>query len=190
MKQRELREQRDRVTEEWYEAIKKFEPVEGADYSWIWDYARYRFEWAFEKTRYVEEKSHSLLKVVLAISAGSWAVFSVLLTSNRPMGLYSAFFAISALVCLVASGYFCLQAASPSDHIYPRGEDKAIQYANVYKSGDAARGRFALIFGDSSEQERFVTYEKGMLVNKGALLAFAAVIAFSLSLLAQLFRLH
>jgi hypothetical protein len=186
MKRRELREQKDRVTREWYDVINSFEPAEGADYSWIWDYARYRLEWAFEKTRYVEEKSQSLLKLVLAISAGSWVVFSALLTTSRPMSLCSAIFAIFALVCLMVSGYFCLQAASPSDHVYPRGEDKAIQYASLYKSADAAKGRFALAIGDSSEQERFLTYEKGILVKRGAILAFVAVIMFSLSLLAQL----
>jgi hypothetical protein len=185
MKKRELEEQRKKITKEWYETINAFEPVEGADYSWVWEYAKYRFEWAFEKTRYVEEKGRSLLKLVLVMGSGSWAVFLVLLNSSRPLGLWSWVFAISALVCLVVSGCFCVKAASPSDHYYPRGEDKAIQYVNFYKSEGVAKGRFALAIGDSSEQERFLTYEKGMLVKRGAIFAFVAVILFGLSLLAQ-----
>jgi hypothetical protein len=128
--------------------------------------------------------------LVLAISAGSWAVFSLLLARNKPISSLAEFFVTSALVCLVISGYFCLQAARPSDHVYPRGEDKAIEYANFYKEEGAAKARFALIFGDSTEQERFVTFEKGRLVNWGTVFVVAAIVAFSLSLFVQLFQLR
>lgn len=87
----------------------------------------------------------------------------VRLSPNRVKKVTSTFFVLAALTCLMASGYFCLRAVSPSDHVYPRGEDIAIKYANFYKNEDAAKGRFALVFGDSSEQERFLTNEKGRL---------------------------
>jgi hypothetical protein len=185
MKNHELPEQKERITKEWYKTIKRFEPIEGAQYSWIWDYAKYRLEWAFEKTRYVEEKSLSLLKLVLAISAGSWAVFTFLATKNLSMGVWSKNFAYLAICCLAASGVFCLMAAWPSEHVYPQSEDKAIECANLYKRDDAARASFALIIGDSSEQERLVTAKKAKLVNIGAGFVLVAVIAFTLSLLAR-----
>jgi hypothetical protein len=181
--------EQNRVTEQWYEAINSFEPLPDKNYSWLLEYSKFRLDWVFEKTRYVEDKSQSLLKLVLAISAASWAVFSILLKVGQPLTPGSVVFSVAALVCLVISGYYSLQAGSPVNHVYPRGEDKAIEYMKFYESEEAAKGRLALLLGDSSEQERLVQIEKGALVNRGAVFAFSAVISFSVSLLCQLISL-
>lgn len=181
-------QERDKVTQEWYRLINEFQPMEGREYGWVLDYARFRLEWAFEKTRYVEEKSQALVKLILAVTAGSWAVFSVLLPGGQPVFMGTTVFAVLALVCLLISTYYTLQASNPADHVYPAGEDKAIEYANFYAGKEAALARFALKLGDSSEQERILTIEKSMQMNRGVCFVVASVISFSLALFAQVFR--
>jgi len=183
-----LSAEKKRITEEWYQTINDYNPIDGVNYSWILDYAKFRLEWVLEKTRYVEEKSQALLRLVLVVSAGSWAVFSVILGTQKSVSVSAAFFTVAALACLLISAYFTIQAAAPVGHIYPRGEDKAILYANFYKNDEAAKGRFALLLGDSSEQERLLTIEKGGQVNRGIVFVFAAAISFSLALFVQVFR--
>jgi len=180
--------EKKKITEEWYNTINKYTPINGIAYTWIFDYAKFRLEWAVEKTRYVEEKGQALLRLVLVISAAAWAVFSAIIATQKSITCGATVFSLAALLCLLISAYFTIQAVSPVDHVYPRGEDKAIGYANFYKDSEAAKGRLALLLGDSSEQERLLTIEKAAQINHGVVFALAAVIAFSLALFAQMFH--
>jgi hypothetical protein len=59
------------ITEKWYGAAGDFKPKTDRDYSWVWEYAKFRFEWAFNNGRYIGEKAISLLQ---HRAAGVWYV--------------------------------------------------------------------------------------------------------------------
>lgn len=176
---------RNDATKAWYEKMNAFDPVEGRRYGWILDYAKFRFEWVFDKTRYVEEKGQGLLKLIVTLSAGAWALLSFLRSTGKPLEPACEILGLAGLAFLLASGYCALKISTPADHVYPRGEDRAIDYANCFAEQEGAMGRFSLLLGDSTEQEMFVTSEKVRWLTRGLRLAYLAACFFTLGLFVQ-----
>ncbi len=154
-----LKHDRNESTKEWYAQIKKFEPVPERNYDWIWEYAKFRFDWSMEKTRYVEEKGTALLKLVFAITAALWVLFGGVLRSTDHISIFTLLLIAVGGFCLILSGGYALRASGPAEHVYPKSEEEAVGYANFYHEQTAALGNFCLQLADSTEQERFVTME-------------------------------
>jgi len=58
----------------WGNETAAFIPREGADFSWVFDYAKYRFAWAESAVALIEGKALNLLRLNLLIVAAGWTL--------------------------------------------------------------------------------------------------------------------
>jgi hypothetical protein len=180
-----LKLQRAKATKDWYAKMEEFKPLPNRSYTWVWEYAKFRLDWSLEKTRYIEEKGNGLLKLVLVIVGAMWVVFGGIVKSGEHVAPDTFALLSAGLFFLALGGYCALKASKPAEHIYPQSEDEAIDYASFYETETMALAKFSLQLGDSAEQERFLTSEKGHYVVRGLRWTLLGVAFFTLALLCE-----
>src|ERR1039458_8078 len=102
-----------------------FEPKSGQDYSWVLDYAKFRFQWAGERVRYIESKCLEILKLLMALGAGIGAALAFFL------GRGTAFNPPSLALLFLAVGFFlvaaqrALSGLKHKESLFPLGDRKS-----------------------------------------------------------------
>ncbi len=173
---------------ELYKEASSYGPQPGKEYRWVLDYARFRLEFTFENGRYIEEKSLSLVKTVLAVAAGAWAVFSLMLSAGSIPTWPVKLLVILAIASVLGSGVCALRAFAPSDRLVPTAEDDALGVVDNSASHEAAMATFSLILKESTEYQSKLTSQKGVYVRWGVRLVYLGVALFSAALFWVVFR--
>ena len=121
-----------RITAKWYGAADDFKPKIDRDYSWVWEYAKFRFEWACSNGRYIEDKAINLFKFLMAIAAGFGASVSFLVAQKAVLTPWSYRFGLSALLAWIISAISLFITFDPSDHLYPVEEEAALMCIDAH----------------------------------------------------------
>lgn len=173
------------LTDKWYGAADRFEPQPDRDYSWVWDYAKFRFEWACKNSRYLEEKAITLFKFDLAIAGGFGAVISFLISQRLGLAFPCFALGILALLALTASAVALLMTFDPQDHLYPIEEEAALQCMAAHETNEDCRANLSLTMTASIEFERSASNKKAGWLRFGLGASCASIILFILALFCQ-----
>lgn len=63
-------------TDEWTRRALQASVRPDGEYDWLWDYALWRWQWAYDKHKTVEEKASRIVTLALTIATLLWAVYS------------------------------------------------------------------------------------------------------------------
>lgn len=166
----------------WYEKSKNYVAQPGKEYRWVWDYARFRFEFTFNNGRRIEEKALALLKFIIAVAAGSWAVFDFLASQNkRPTGSAQWFLGEAIVFLLIGAGC-ALKAYQPFQHIVPLTEEVALQAVDDRPNEQAALAGFSLVLAAATERESELNTERSGYIKVAVISALIAGLLFILAL--------
>ena len=170
------------ITKKWYGAAEHFNPKPDTDYSWVWEYAQFRFQWACGNSRYIEEKAMTLFKFVLAIFGGYGAVISFLVSHKVHLTIWSCILGLPALLCLTGAGLTLFQIFDPSDHLAPIVEEAALTCIDDHASNQNCRANMSLAMAASTEFEMRASTEKATWLRRGLVLSCFSVVLFILAL--------
>lgn len=174
------------ITREWYNKAETFKPKPGVDYSWVFDYAKVRFNWACENGRYIDEKIVNLFRFNLAIAAGMGAVFSFLVSQDITLCRVSHWLLGLSILSLLISGTSLLGAFDPRDHLYPVEEETALLLIDRFNIDQDSRANMSLALNASTELERHSANDKGKYLRVAVLSSSLCVILFILGLFSLL----
>ena len=169
-------------TRKWYGAADRFEPLPDHNYSWVWEYAQFRFQWACGNSRYLEEKAITLFKLVLSIAGGYGAVISFLISRKVSLTFPCYALGIVALVALAASAVALLVAFDPLDHLYPIEEEAALDCIGAHEPNEDCKANMALAMTASIEFERIAANPKAKWLRLGLGASCASIVLFILAL--------
>jgi hypothetical protein len=169
------------ITKEWYGKAQRFVPVEGINYGWVWDYAKFRFEWACGNGRYVEDKAMSLFKFLLTIVAFIGASISFLVAQHVTLTSASYVCGLLTVGTLALAAVCLLKTFDPADHLYPVEEEAALLCSSNAK--EDGRANMSLAMTASIEFERTSISGKAKWLKWGLGMACTSIILFILSLL-------
>lgn len=158
-----------------YRAGKSF-----GNYGWVFEYAKFRLQFAYGHARYMDEKAMSLLKLVLGVSAAISAISGLVGLKFDAIG---EIFVGLGILALIVSGIYCLRAFNPTERFYPLGEDVALRFMDSASSEGEALAGFSLATADSTEHENQVVSTKGYFILWGVRFVFAAISFFILAAL-------
>jgi hypothetical protein len=170
------------ITDEWYGKADNYSPQPGKDYAWVLEYAKFRFEWACEKGRYIQEKAVTLFKLLLSLAAGVGAVFSFLISRGATFKLWGVGCAALGIASLVGAVAVLLLVFDPADHLYPIKEVAALEYIDRGALDQDARANLSLTLTASTEFERQATNRSARCLRVGIALAWSALFFFMFSL--------
>ena len=174
------------IADEWYGRADNYQPKPGAKYGWVWDYAKFRFEWACEKSRYIDEKSITVLKLLLALCSGIGAVLAFLISNRIQLQWPTYAFSLIAIVCLCLSGRRALRAFRPENHLYPINEEAALEYTDRNEVDADPMGNISLTLSASTEFERETTERKSRCLQRAIVYASWSIVLFILALFVEL----
>jgi hypothetical protein len=171
-----------------YSEANAYTPVPDKKYRWVWEYSQFRFEWAFEKTRYVEEKGQKLIQLLMATSAGVWATFTFLFSRHMSFG-YVGIAAISVgLLCLLRCGQLSLRVIRPNEHLYPMREHRALACVDRYPDEEMAMAKFSAALEVSTRSELQVTKAKSDALIEATAFECLGVLFVAIALASEVFR--
>jgi hypothetical protein len=178
-----------RVTQNlWHKKANDYRAKPDKEYRWVWDYARFRFEFTFDNGRRIEEKALALLKFVVAVAAGSWAVFEFLASQGvRATGTEKWLFA-GAIICLVVAAGCALKVYQPVQHIVPLTEEVALQAVDERPNAEAALAAFSLTLAAATEGESELNTERSRYLRFGVVSALIAALLFICALSLGVFQ--
>jgi len=179
---------RSPITEKWFEKGNDYEPQQGKEYQWVWEYAQFRFTGAMETGRYVDDKSVTILKFASAVGAGAWAVFTFFESEGRGFVSVTVIPILLALACLLASSLLAAAAFNPANHLYPANEKVSLECADHYSDAQQAMAKSCWGLTASTQFEHQVITKKGKRLKWAMWLLAAAVLFFILSICAMVFR--
>jgi len=174
------------ITKKWYGAAEDFKPKVDRDYSWVWEYAKFRFDWACSNGRYIEDKAMNLFKFLLAIAAGFGAAISFLVSQKVVLTPWSYGFGILALLALLASGVGLLITFDPSDHLYPIEEEAALMCIDAHSPDEDCHANMSLAMTASTEFERQASNKKAKWLRWGLAASCASIVLFILALFLEI----
>jgi len=175
------------ITEKWYGAADDFKPKTKRDYLWVWEYSKFRFEWACSNGRYIEDKAINLFKFLMAIAAGFGALISFLVSQKAVLTPWSYGLGLLALLALVISGISLLITFDPSNHLYPIKEQAALECIDAHGPDEDCHGNMALAMTASIEFERQAINNKAKWLR---IALGAACASIGLFIFALFFELH
>lgn len=161
------------ITKKCYDKADNYQPIESRKYAWVWSYALFRFEWASESVRRIEDKALELTKFTLTLGLALWGIFSFLRPHMASLKWQSEVAIILALDCLLTATLCFIGAYLPSKHLAPVAEDSALRHADAYEDPEGAQAKFSQQFASSTEYQKYLLTQKGGRIQIGTFLLFA-----------------
>ncbi|HEV2498561.1 MAG TPA: hypothetical protein VGY31_03150 [Terriglobia bacterium] len=171
----------------WREEANNYNPIQGKEYDWVWEYAQLRYRSAAETLRYVEEKSMSALKFASAVGTTAWVVFAFLEAKSTKFSAPNKVIVALAIVCLIASAILAALGFKPAQHLYLIDEQAALESVDQNVDKQRAIGKFILGLTRTTECEHITITMKGQKLVIAMYLLVASVILFILALSLALF---
>ena len=110
------------------------EPVEGADYDWVWDYAKDVYDRLSKVYKDLDDKANDIIKY-LGGGAGLFTLGAIANVNKDNAGLMLS--ALPALACALLSIFFAVLARKPNENRTQPSVFSAFRFAGHYLDGDA-----------------------------------------------------
>jgi hypothetical protein len=126
-----------RTTEAYDEANKfklNIEPKPGADYEWVWEYAKFQFERADAIYKDLDNRAHDIIKY---LGGGTGLLTFGALANVDHRNVWVVVSAIPAFLCAIVSIALAARARQPNPTWEPPPIDSAFRFAGEYKEGEA-----------------------------------------------------
>jgi len=166
------------ITKKWFDRANQFQPKEGTNYEWVWEYAKLRLAWAGERVQHTEGKALEFVKLVLGSAAAGWAVLTFFKVTLGEFSILTVACLFVSLELLLAAAWFALRAYLPTKRINPIAEDAALRCANEYPGGTEGVAKFCQTLSPATERETEIAARKAEFVLCSASFLTVAVILF------------
>jgi len=134
--------------------------LDNRNYSWVWEYAQFRFNQSMSDMSKAQEKASGLLKLVIYGFTAFWALFVYFFKEGKvPLMVAFNHRIVLGLVGLCLSAGLCIYCLLPVRKLLLYGEEVAIRFINQSpENSPQAQGRFGLGLKLCSDfQERAAT---------------------------------
>jgi hypothetical protein len=166
------------ITKKWFDKANVFEPKEGTNYEWVWEYAKLRLAWAGDRVQQAEARALEFLKLVIGSAAAGWAVLTFLKVDPSQLSTWTVGCLLVCLELLLGAAYFAGRAYLPTKRIIPIAEDAALRCADEYPRGTEGVAKFCQTLSPATEKQTQIAASKARFVLSSAYFLTVAVIVF------------
>jgi len=171
------------ITEQWFSKANAYKPKEGTDYGWVWDYAKFRFAWAADRARGVDNKALEFIKLIAIAFAGFWPTIKLLSPASPHHPRVTLIFIVLSYAFLALAGAFALWSYFPKKRMVPVTEEAALVCADNYKNSAEAVAKFCQTLSASTEFQLDIATRYGRFLKWSVLFLLLAFICLTFSFL-------
>jgi hypothetical protein len=113
--------------QELVDSINLIEVQQDKDYTWLWEYSKFRYSQSTSAVKSAEDKAASLLKFTLSLAGALWLVFTYISRESQP-DITSNWWLIAGLLSLVVAFACSVLALLPKKRLRPFREQTAMRF--------------------------------------------------------------